>query len=167
MWSAWGQTSIIFFWLLSLFSQKKRLFSSSTKLTLLSLRAKSMFKSNNSSFFMTDSCSVTHFSPKGATENTIKRCFLLPETRMGRLIPGTTRLLLSTAASSLHPAWHHVSSLNFVYPSRAAPPAWYLYPDVWTRPSSAPVGSPGCLASDNKRQERLREDSSRIFQQFV
>lgn len=48
--------------------------------------------------------------------------------RTGRLILPTTWLLLSTAGSSLHTAWRHVSSLNFIYPSRAALPPIFIFP---------------------------------------
>lgn len=119
------------------------------------------------SVFMTRRPAVEHSCLRGASENTIKSCFLLPEMRTGRLILSTTWLLLSTAGSSLHTAWRHVSSLNFIYPSRVALPADIyisLFELGWTLLRFL---LRGLLASDNKRQEWPHEHSSRIFQRFV
>lgn len=110
---------------------------------------------------------VLHSCLRGASENTIKRCFLLPETRTGRLILRTTWLLLSTAGPWLHAAWRHVSSLNFIYPSRAALLAKIYIPLFELSWALLRFVLRGRLASENERQKWRHQRSSRIFQQFV
>lgn len=75
-------------------------------------------------------------------------------------------MLLSTAGSSLHTARRHVSSLNFIYPSRTALPA-DIYISLFELWALQRFLLRGRLASDNKRQEWLQQHSSWIFQQFV
>lgn len=99
---------------------------------------------------------------RDAGENT-KRCFLLPEMWTGRLILGTTWLLLSTAGSWLHTVWRHVSSLDFIHPSCTVLPADISIPLFKLSLALLRFVLRGRLAPDYKRQEWLREDSSPIF----